>query len=398
MRHKGPIAGIAAHGHLIATAGYDNRLILWDSTTRQALARANHDHLINQCAFSADGRWLVSASSDYTARLWEVPTLRLHAVLAGHDDDVDMAQFSPDDRLIATCALDRCVRVFNHQGRCLHTLRGHTGNVKSLAWMADSRHLVSSSVDGTLRVWDCVNGQLVSVTDLQIRADSVAIGIDGTVYAGDDRGRIAIVEHGLIRFVAAHSAGIKKIVLDTRRAMLITLSYDGTLAQWRLGGKRGLQKRLSCALPDQVWARAACSLDDGRIAAGTFGGSYAIVDHETSTWDLHQVEPGPALNSILSAYGRVYAVGDAGTVWIDGVATGQMGSLCNFLVAAGGRVYSGGQLGQLYDTANGAVLYRHHGPMNCATSFMHEGCSYLALGCYSGHILILRQEQSGNHN
>ena len=103
MQHQGPIAGIAAHGDLIATAGYDNKIILWNARLREALSRASHDHLVNHCSFSSDGRWLVSASSDYSARVWAIPSLRLHAVLPGHGDDVDMAVFSPDDRRIATC-------------------------------------------------------------------------------------------------------------------------------------------------------------------------------------------------------------------------------------------------------------------------------------------------------
>jgi WD40 repeat protein len=107
MHHVGPIAGVAAHGSWIASAGYDNRLILWDATSRRALARSAHDHLVNACAFSHDGRYLVSASSDYSARIWSLPDLRLIAVLGGHGDDVDMARFSPDDALVATCALDR---------------------------------------------------------------------------------------------------------------------------------------------------------------------------------------------------------------------------------------------------------------------------------------------------
>src|ERR1700674_1807049 len=169
MHHDGPIAGIASHGDLIATAGYDNRIILWDARSRVGIACANHDHLVNQCAFSSDGRWLVSASSDYSARVWEVPTLRLKAVLPCHGDDVDMAVFSPDDRRIATCALDRCVRIFDLDGRCLGEMRGHTGNVLSLAWSPDGRHVVSSSVDGTIRRWDTERQIEIGVTDLGIR-------------------------------------------------------------------------------------------------------------------------------------------------------------------------------------------------------------------------------------
>ena len=120
MHHVGPIAGVCAHENWVATAGYDNRLILWDAASRRPLARAAHDHLVNACDFSHDGRWLVSASSDCSARVWSLPDLLLQAVLAGHDDDVDMARFSPDDTLIATCALDRMVRVFARDGRLIH--------------------------------------------------------------------------------------------------------------------------------------------------------------------------------------------------------------------------------------------------------------------------------------
>ena len=88
MKHLGPIAGIAAYGPWVATAGYDNRLILWDASSRTALGRVNHDHLINSCAVSHDGRLLVSASSDYSGRIWSVPGLQLRSVLVGHGDDV----------------------------------------------------------------------------------------------------------------------------------------------------------------------------------------------------------------------------------------------------------------------------------------------------------------------
>ena len=56
MLHEVPIVGIAAHGDFVASAGYDNKLILWDNHTRQAVARGAHDHLVNNCAFSRASR------------------------------------------------------------------------------------------------------------------------------------------------------------------------------------------------------------------------------------------------------------------------------------------------------------------------------------------------------
>ena len=396
LRHSGPIAGIAAHGRWLATAGYDNRVILWDSRSRQALARGNHDHLVNQCAFSHDGRWLVSASSDCSARVWSLPAMRLQAVLQGHADDVDMAVFAPDDRRIATCALDRCVRVFDLDGRCLLTMCGHTGNVLSLAWSRDGRQLLTSSVDGTVRRWDAVLGTELHCTDLSVRTDSVEVDAAGTVYAGDDFGRIAIIGQGKDRYVPAHRAGIKKVALDGLRATLVSLSYDRTIAVWRVGPDGALTEVRRSVLPDCVWARAATVLPDGRVATGTFGSSYALFDPQDGSWDLDDVVVGAAINAVLEVGGRVHTVGDAGRVWIDGRPSAEMGSLCNFLVASAGKVYTGGQLGRLFDAGTGAVVYEHHAPLICAAPFDREGAPHLAVGSYTGEILIFALNPAGS--
>lgn len=395
MRHLGPIAGIASHGRMIATAGYDNRIVLWDGPARAALARGCHDHLVNHCQFSADGRWLVSASSDYSARLWDVPSMRLQTVLTGHTDDVDMAAFSPDDRRIATVALDRCVRVFDLSGRCLQEMHGHTGNVLSVAWTRDGTHIVSTSVDGTIREWHAESGKAVRTTDLAVRTDSVAIGPDGTLYAGDDRGRIAIIEAGRTRFVECHRAGVKKVVLDARQSLLVSLSYDRMMIAWGIDARHELVEVGRTSLPETIWARAACILDDGRIAAGTFGSTYAIFDPRSATWDLDGVAAGPAINAALDVGGRIYTVGDAGLVKVDSADRADMGSLCNFLVAAGGRAFTGGQAGRIFDADNGAVLFEHHSPLNCGTAFQRGGRPHIAIGTYTGEILVFALSDDG---
>jgi WD40 repeat protein len=395
MQHRGPISGIAARGKYIATAGYDNQLILWDCATRTALARANHDHLVNHCAFSSDGRWLVSASSDYSARVWSVPSLRLRTVLGGHADDVDMAVFSPDDRHIATCALDRCVRIFDLDGRCLHEMHGHTGNVLALAWSRDGRQVVSTSVDGTIRTWDAHRGEPVAIADLQVRTDSVEIGGDGTIYAGDDRGRIAIIGAGAPSYTGAHRAGIKKIALDEPNGILVSLSYDRSIAVWRISGPDQLQELARSALPETIWARAATLLADGRIAAGTFGATYALFDRRTLAWDMAGVAAGPAVNAVLKVGAHTMSVGDAGTIFVDGEPAARMGSLCNFLTASGKHLFTGGQLGRLFDARTGAILYEHHSPLNCGVAFERQGAAHLAIGCYTGEILIFALDEGG---
>src|SRR5450830_573997 len=78
----------------------------------------------------------------------------------------------------------------------------------------------------------------MQITDLHVRTDSVEIGPDGTVYAGDDNGRIAIIVDGELCFVQAHRAGVKKIAIDARQGLLVSLSYpvNGCVA-YRWPGK-----------------------------------------------------------------------------------------------------------------------------------------------------------------
>lgn len=395
MNHHGPIAGIAAAGPFVATAGYDNQLILWDASSKRAVARCFHDHLINNCSFSSDGRLIVSASSDYSARIWEVPSLRLKAALIGHEDDVDMAVFSPDDTKVATCALDRTIRIFDLSGCCLKVLRGHTGNILSVAWTRDGERLVSSSVDGTIREWNASTGCEVGCNDIKVRTDTLVIDADGRILAGDDEGRIAIISGGRISYTKAHQAGIKHLTFDEAAGVVITLSYDRTVAIWSVDRNEQVTELSRAELPALIWARAAALVGRHRIAVGTFGSSYAVFDWQKNTWDMDNVVAGPCLNAVAVVDGAAYAIGDAGILLRDGKPSTQLHSLCNFLFAAGGRLFSGGQLGQLFDASSGEILYQHHSPLNCGTSFVRDGDVHIVIGTYTGEALVFVLDADG---
>lgn len=393
MFHVGPIAAVAAFGSYIATAGYDNKLILWDAKRRKAIARACHDHLLNHCAFSSDGKLLASASSDYSARIWEVPSMRLLTCLSGHTDDVDMAVFSPDDQWVATCALDRTIRIFDLSGQCHQILYGHTGNIISVAWRPDGKRLVSSSVDGTVREWDVQSGECVACHQDGVRTDSFAIASDGVIYAGDDRGRIVTIQDTQMEFHAAHKAGIKKIVYDETHQRLVTLSYDRTLALWAIGADHAVSLIGRSICPALIWVRSAALVDANQIVLGTFGSQYALYNADTETWDLDGVVPDSSLNSVLVTSENRFAIGDAGLLFRNGLSLNNIGSLCNFLAETRGLVLTGGHEGQVYNALTGATLYEHHSPLNCAATFVRHGLSHVAIGSYTGEILIFVQDK-----
>ncbi|MEU2915880.1 WD40 repeat domain-containing protein [Streptomyces massasporeus] len=395
IRHHSPISGVAAHGgRLVATAGYDNQLVLWDAHTRRALARAVHDHLTNQVSFSPDGRHLVSSSSDYTARLWSVPDLKLLAVLCDHEDDVEMSAFHPSAELIATASRDHRVRVYDFSGTLLHTFTGHTADVISVEWAADGDELVSSSDDGTVKRWSLRTGGLLRDSDLGgVETDTVAVTPEGTVYAGNDEGEIVVLAGDGTDVHRAHAAGVKRLVLDSAQGRLVSLSYDRTLRVWDVTG--GLRPVATSTFPADVWPRSCAFLDGDTLAFATFGSSYALHRITDGTWDLDHVEPTHGVNAVAMHEGRRLTVGDAGIVRTDGVPSAETGSLCNFLTPVGGRVFSGGQLGVVFDALTGETLYRHRSPLNCAAAFDRAGVVHVVVGAYTGEGLVFSVRDDG---
>lgn len=392
MKHVGPISGIAASSvGYIATAGYDNKVVLWSSGDGIPLARVWHDHLANQCSFSVDGRYLVTASSDYSARVWAVPQMTLISVLCGHEDDVEMASFSPDGERVATCSRDGKVRVFARQGSLQLVCEGHAADVISVSWSEDGRRLLSSSDDGTIRHWDASDGHCLSVVDLGgVETDTLVVTAGGQVFAGNDNGEIIALGNDQPRIWRAHQAGVKRLAYSDAQSLLVSLSYDRSMALWRVDADGSLQLLDRAALPAIVWPRS-CGFDgDFRIVFGTFGSKYASYDYRSKVWDIDGIERDSSINAVAVHQGATYTVGDAGIVYRDGVAVQDVGSLCNFLTPYDGSLLSGGQLGELFDIGRGISFHTHSSPINCCALFESNGAQMAAFGAYDGTGLIFR--------
>jgi len=396
IQHRSPQSGIASFGPWIATAGYDNQVILWARESRQPIGRVNHDHLANQCRFTADGRHLVTASSDHTARRWSVPDLRLRAVYADHDDDVEMAVPHPSDGRVATASRDHHVRVFAPDGELLATGRGHKADVLTVVWVSGGRELLSSGDDGTLRRWDPETGRLLHTIDLgPVETDTVIHhdALDTTI-AGTDAGRLVVVQGSEQTVVDAHDAGIKQLTIDSGSGFVLSSSYDRKVRLWRLCAA-GLEPIRSFDAPPEVWLRAVTIIDGRRAAFGTFGSTFALLDLETGAWDLDGVEPTGGLNAVRVVDGVRWTVGDAGIVAADGHPVVRVGSLCNFIGEIGSTLVTGGQTGELFELPSGRVLLRHRSPLNCSATTVVDGTERLIVGSYTGEALVLERRSDG---
>jgi WD40 repeat protein len=132
-----------------------NTIRLLDAKSHQPVACfAGHESLVHSVAFSPDGKHLASCGMDRTIRLWEVEGGACR-VLRGHTDDVFAVAYHPGGTRLASAGRDRAVWLWDlASGEPAVRLQGHTSYVWSLAFSPGGETLVSGSGDCTVRLWD----------------------------------------------------------------------------------------------------------------------------------------------------------------------------------------------------------------------------------------------------
>lgn len=133
--------------------------------TPELVLQSGHSQGIHQVAFSHDQRWLASAGSDHTVKLWDLSLGLEVRTFTGHSDEVRAVAFSPDGRLLASGGNDNLVKVWDvASGRELFNLPtgNHPMGVMKVAFDSTGQKLVSLNQDRTVITWDVSTGQRVS--------------------------------------------------------------------------------------------------------------------------------------------------------------------------------------------------------------------------------------------
>ncbi|MCI0359577.1 MAG: hypothetical protein L0211_13965, partial [Planctomycetaceae bacterium] len=164
---------IARDGNTIFTASRSGQAAIWrlDEPAQPVHRLTGHAGEILDLCLTPDERWIVTASADNSARIWDATTGAEVLTLAGHASEVTAVAVLADGPglRVLTGSSDKTAKLWAISGLGLSTtrpeakellsLKGHTRGLTSVSFAPDGRSALTAARDGLTILWPAASAE-----------------------------------------------------------------------------------------------------------------------------------------------------------------------------------------------------------------------------------------------
>jgi len=246
--HKGNVvsAAFSPNGKFILTASTDQtcKIFRSDNGILQHELKGHTSSPVT-IQYSSDGtKWLTTYANNST-KVWDAITGKLLFHLAADSNGVNAANFSNNGKYIATAGNDTMARVYDAiSGTLLHELKESSAIVKYVQFSFDGKNILTVSRDKSVKLWDVetgkrsfpLNGHSGEVIMAQFSPPSIedSLGGKNIVSASDDKTAIIwdAIAGTKLHVLSGHKGKLFSARYSPDAKKIVTGSWDATAIIW----------------------------------------------------------------------------------------------------------------------------------------------------------------------
>lgn len=309
------------NGKLIA-AVVGKTVEVWDVESKsQIMTLSGHKDAITSIAFTADGRFIATASADGTAKVWETtPTKELLVLTSGEQFvGFNNIRFTPDGKRLTGILGDTVKEWDANSGKELGSIFKHDHQITSIAYSPDWKRLAFFSSE-KVNIWDTMSRHnLWSEGKEASYACEIGFSSNGKLLAGG-KDKIALVwdvQTGNELHSLEHDSRVTSVAFSPDGQIIATGGADGIANLWDV--KSGNKLRTFTTDVPGV-QRVRFSIDGGHLVTASEYGYVRIWDVSTGQQLMDLSRHKDLVNDVtFSSDGRLIATASddaTAKVWV----------------------------------------------------------------------------------